>query len=78
VVRARFRVLEGRARRGVVPTGRATSASADTDIVVVPALVLSGGTRRGAFAIKRQVSKKAEESSREIWKKSRCCKSEEC
>jgi hypothetical protein len=33
------------------------SASADTDIVVVPALVLSGGTRRGAFAIKRQVSK---------------------
>jgi hypothetical protein len=34
----------------MVPTGRATSASADTDIVVVPALVLSGGTRRGAFA----------------------------
>jgi hypothetical protein len=41
----------------MVPTGRATSASADTDIVVVPALVLSGGTRRGAFATKRQVSK---------------------
>jgi hypothetical protein len=37
----------------LVPTGRATSASADTDIVVVPALVLSGGTRRGAFAIKK-------------------------
>ena len=66
--RARVPAFAGRARSGAVPVGRATSLSADTDILVVPALVRSdaGSTWSAAKKASCQISKILEGNSRKI------------